>query len=96
MQVTEKGQVTIPKRLREAAGILPGSQVAFSLEGSKIIIRKVGTGTNERRSSLRAAAASVRKSLDEPFRQMGSEDIMAFLRPVDDDHAGGGCKLECA
>lgn len=86
VQVTEKGQVTIPKRLREAAGILPGSQVAFSLEGSKIIMRKIGTGTNDRRSSLRAAA-SVRKSLDEPFRQMGSEDIMAFLRPTDNDHA---------
>jgi len=84
MQVTEKGQVTIPKRLREAAGILPGSQVSFALEGGKIIIRKVGTGTDDRRKSLRAAAAKVRKSLDEPFRQMSSEDIMAFLRPDDD------------
>lgn len=86
MQVTEKGQVTIPKRLRDAAGILPGSQVSFALDGGKIIIRKVGTGTNDRRKSLRAAAAKVRSSLDEPFRQMASEDIMAFLRP-DDDHA---------
>jgi AbrB family looped-hinge helix DNA binding protein len=87
MQVTEKGQVTIPKRLREAAGILPGSQVAFTLEGGKIIIRKVGTGAADRRQSLRAAAAKVRKSLDAPFRQMDSEDIMAFLRPDDDGRA---------
>lgn len=87
MQVTEKGQVTIPKRLREAAGILPGSQVAFSLERGKIIIRKAGTGTDDRRKLLRAAAAKVRKSLDSPFRQMDSEDIMAFLRPADDDGA---------
>ena len=84
MQVTEKGQVTIPKRLREAAGILPGSQVSFSLEGGKIVIRKIGTGTDDRRKSLRAAAAKVRKSLDAPFRQMSSKDIMAFLRPNDD------------
>ncbi|CAM5490382.1 AbrB/MazE/SpoVT family DNA-binding domain-containing protein [Eoetvoesiella caeni] len=87
MQITEKGQVTIPKRLRDAAGILPGSYVSFALEGGKIIIRKAGTGTGDRRKLLRAAAAKVRKSLDEPFRQMDSEDIMAFLRPDDDGHA---------
>lgn len=87
MQITEKGQVTIPKRLRDAAGILPGSQVSFSLEGGKIIIRKAGMGTDDRRKSLRAAAARVRKSLDESFRQMDSEGIMAFLRPDDDGHA---------
>lgn len=50
MQVTDKGQVTIPKRLRDAA-------------------------------------AKVRKSLDEPFKQMNSDDIMAFLRPDGDDCA---------
>ncbi|MDS1138924.1 AbrB/MazE/SpoVT family DNA-binding domain-containing protein [Pusillimonas sp. SM2304] len=87
MQVTEKGQVTIPKRLRDAAGILPGSQVSFALEGGKIIIQKVSMGTDDRRKALRAAAKRVRTSLDKPFRQMDSEAIMAFLRPSDEDHA---------
>jgi AbrB family looped-hinge helix DNA binding protein len=87
MQVTEKGQVTIPKRLRDAAGILPGSQVDFVLEGSTIIVRKAGMGTADRRKALRAAAAKVRASLDKPFRQMDGEEIMAFLRPDEDDHA---------
>lgn len=87
MQVTEKGRVTIPKHLRDAAGILPGCQVDFALEGSTIIMRKTGTGTADRRKALRAAAARVRASLDKPFRQMGGEDIMAFLRPEEDDHA---------
>lgn len=87
MQVTEKGQVTIPKRLRDAAGILPGSQVSFALEGGKIIIEKAGTGTGDRRTALRAAAAKVRTSLEAPFRQMDSDAIMAFLRPADDDHS---------
>lgn len=87
MQVTEKGQVTIPKRLREAAGILPGSRVSFSLEGGKIVIERVGTGAGDRRDALRAAAARVRGSLDAPFRQMDSEAIMAFLRPDDDGRA---------
>ncbi|MFA7505418.1 MAG: AbrB/MazE/SpoVT family DNA-binding domain-containing protein [Burkholderiaceae bacterium] len=87
MQVTEKGQVTIPKRLRDAAGILPGSRVSFTLEGGKIIIRKAGTGTDDRRKALRVAADRVRKSLDAPFRQMDGEAIMAFLRPDDDSDA---------
>lgn len=70
-----------------AAGILPGSRVSFVLEGGKIIIQKAGTGTEDRRTELRAAAARVRTSLDQPFRKMDSDAIMAFLRPTDDDHA---------
>jgi antitoxin PrlF len=31
--VTSKGQVTIPKRVREALGITPGSKVEFDLAG---------------------------------------------------------------
>ena len=47
MQVTEKGQVTIPKPIRMAAGVAPGSEVAFSLEGGKIVITLVGTGVSK-------------------------------------------------
>jgi antitoxin PrlF len=81
MQVTEKGQVTIPKHIRVAAGVAPGSQVSFSLEGSRIVITPVGTGVKgDRRAKLRAAAARARASMKPEFRQMGADDIMAFLR----------------
>ncbi len=81
MHVTEKGQVTIPKHIRVAAGIAPGSEVSFSLEGSKIVITPVGTGVkDDRRAELRAAAARVRSSLSPDFRQLGADEIMAFLR----------------
>lgn len=33
VSVTSKGQVTIPKRVRRALGITPGSKVEFDLEG---------------------------------------------------------------
>ncbi|OGA17709.1 MAG: hypothetical protein A3I01_11760 [Betaproteobacteria bacterium RIFCSPLOWO2_02_FULL_65_24] len=33
MSVTSKGQVTIPKRVRQALGITPGSKVEFDVEG---------------------------------------------------------------
>ena len=54
MHVTEKGQVTIPKHIRVAAGIAPGSELSFSLEGSKIVITPVGTDVkDDRRAKLR-------------------------------------------
>lgn len=81
MLVTEKGQVTIPKHIRVAAGVVPGSEVSFSLEGSKIVITAVATSVrNDRRANLRAAAARVRSSLSPDFKQLGADDIMAFLR----------------
>ena len=81
MHVTEKGQVTIPKHIRVAAGVAPGSEVSFSLEGSKIVITPVGTGVkDDRRAKLRAAAARVRAGLSPDFKQLGADEIMAFLR----------------
>ena len=34
MSVTTKGQVTIPKKIRDALGITPGSKVEFDIAGS--------------------------------------------------------------
>ena len=81
MVVTEKGQVTIPKHLRTASGVLPGSEVAFSLEAGKIVISKISSGIRtDRRAELRAAAGKVKKSMSPQFRQMSADDILAFLR----------------
>jgi len=81
MLVSKRGQVTIPKHIRAAAGVLPGSEVSFSLEGSKIIITPVAAGvTNDRRAKLREAAARVRISLSPEFKQLGADEIMNFLR----------------
>jgi AbrB family looped-hinge helix DNA binding protein len=81
MLVTDKGQVTIPKHIRVAAGVAPGSEVTFSLEGSKIVITPVGTNVREdRRAALRAAAARVRSSLGAEFQQLGADEIMSFIR----------------
>ncbi len=84
MQVTEKGQVTIPKHIRLAAGVAPGSVVSFSLEGGKILITPMGTGVkDDRRAKLRAAAARVRGSLSPEFKQLSADEIMRFIRGAD-------------
>lgn len=49
MKVTSKGQVTIPREVREKLGIRPHSDVEFVIEGNLVYVRKtegpVGRGT---------------------------------------------------
>ncbi len=40
MRVTEKGQVTIPKNLRDALGIGAGTEVEFERSDDTIVLRK--------------------------------------------------------
>lgn len=42
MRLTSKGQVTIPKELRDELGIGAGSEVAFECANDTIVIRKAG------------------------------------------------------
>lgn len=41
MGVTEKGQVTIPQGIREALGIVPSSEMEFTVSGDHAILRQV-------------------------------------------------------
>ena len=40
MKVTEKGQVTIPKDIRDALGIGAGTEVEFERRKDTIVVRK--------------------------------------------------------
>ncbi len=54
MKVTEKGQVTIPKDLRDALGIGPGSEVHFERSDDTIVIRRIqGPSSRGRRLAER-------------------------------------------
>lgn len=44
MKVTEKGQVTIPKALRDALGIGAGTEVEFERSDDAIVVRKAAEG----------------------------------------------------
>ena len=43
VSVTSKGQVTIPKRVRQALGITPGTKVEFDVDGAgaRLVVVKV-------------------------------------------------------
>ena len=38
--VTSKGQITIPKQVRDALGLMPGSQVEFTVEPEGVMLRR--------------------------------------------------------
>ena len=40
-RIGAKGQVVIPKELRERAGLLPGADVEFELDGKRVSIRAI-------------------------------------------------------
>jgi AbrB family looped-hinge helix DNA binding protein len=41
MRITSKGQVTVPKHIRERLGIAPGDDIGFREEGQAVIVEKV-------------------------------------------------------
>jgi AbrB family looped-hinge helix DNA binding protein len=73
MRVTEKGQVTIPKELRDALGIGAGSEVDFERSEDAIVIRKAKEGP----SRGRRLAERLRNRGDV---DMTTDEIMALTR----------------
>ncbi len=66
MRVTVKGQVTIPRDIREQLGITPHSDVEFVVEGKRVYLRKreVAPPGNHVLAIL-AGSANARLSTDE-------------------------------
>lgn len=71
--LTVKGQVTIPKQLRDALGLTPGSQVQFALgKEGEVVLRKAGRAALRRdRFEAARGKAQVKWKTDE---------LMALLR----------------
>lgn len=46
-RITSKGQMTIPKKVRDAAHLTAGDVVAFVVENDQVSIRKVVPGGDE-------------------------------------------------
>ncbi len=45
MRISAKGQVTIPQFVRESAGLMPGTDVAFEIEAGVVRLVKVAKGS---------------------------------------------------
>jgi antitoxin PrlF len=71
-KVTSKGQVTIPKPIRELLGIGPGSEVDFrrATDGSIVLERADGSRPKSRFAELRGVAGP----------GLSTDEIMALTR----------------
>jgi AbrB family looped-hinge helix DNA binding protein len=72
MRVTEKGQVTIPKNLRDEMGIDAGTEVRFERQADAILVRKVEHPTRGRQIVERLRGRG--------DTRMTTDEIMALTR----------------
>ena len=75
MRITSKGQVTIPVELREKAGLLPGAEVDFELDGEGVRIVKAAASRTETRGQR-----IVRRMWRRAPGRMSTDEIMALMR----------------
>jgi antitoxin PrlF len=76
-KVTSKGQVTIPKDIRDEFGFLPGTDVEFLRDGSGIrVVRRAGSRSRgeEVVAHLREAGKNYTMTTEEVMRLTRGED----------------------
>lgn len=72
--ITIKGQVTIPKPIRDALALVPGSRVQFDLdEQGRVVLQRADAPRQRRHDRFEAA----RGKADIRWR---TDDLMALLR----------------
>jgi AbrB family looped-hinge helix DNA binding protein len=78
MRITSKGQVTIPVEIREKAGLLPGTEVDFELDGEGVRIVRAAAPRRETRGQ-----EIVRRLRGSATVKMSTDEIMALTRGED-------------
>ena len=67
--VAERGQITLPKAVRDALGLTKGTKLKVELEGGRIVLRKdVGEAINRLRGRFKLAEGF--ESTDEAMRAL--------------------------
>ncbi len=72
-RLSDRGQLTIPKALRDRLGMKPGTELEFEADGGRIIISKAS-----QKASLRSVVGVLRdgRQSDEVIRELrGDVDI---------------------
>lgn len=80
MKVTSKGQVTIPKTIRDEFGLLPGTEVEFVKEGGEVRVRKV---TGHARGRGRQVVEHMQRAGAGGKYRLTTEEVMRLTRGED-------------
>lgn len=88
-RLTVKGQVTIPKNVRDRLGLKPGDPVAFVTEGDHIAVRKGEADAKAEQEWNDDFDARLKRAqaLAIPLTDMTTDEYMAMIRepvPVPD------------
>ncbi|TDH35106.1 AbrB/MazE/SpoVT family DNA-binding domain-containing protein [Pseudohoeflea suaedae] len=84
MRVTSKGQVTIPRDLRELAGIEPNSEVVFTLEDGRIVLEpKARAFKSAERARLDRFVETLDRLEGTGDATLDAEAVMAMTRDRD-------------
>ncbi|MDH3209186.1 MAG: AbrB/MazE/SpoVT family DNA-binding domain-containing protein [Burkholderiaceae bacterium] len=78
--LTSKGQVTIPKHIRDALQLLPGSSVEFSLNSSGEVVLQPAQARKGKRHAQTDRFDAVRGRADVKWR---TDELMKLLRAED-------------
>jgi len=79
MRITSKGQVTIPQAIREQVGLLPHTEVEFSVDRGRAVLRpKKGAAT--RATTLVAHLKTHGRKM-----RLSSRDLLKLLRDEPDE-----------
>lgn len=73
MRITTKGQVTIPLEVRERLGLLPYTEVEFTIRGNSAVITKAGGRT-------RRGGGLVQHMRGRGTVEMTTDEILALTR----------------
>jgi antitoxin PrlF len=92
MRVTDKGQVTIPKHIREQAGLRAGTEVAFRFEDGVVIMEQVRKNPDDaeaRRRRFEDALEHLNRLRGIANSGLSPDEIMEMTRgPYDDVDPG--------
>lgn len=82
--VAERGQITLPKAVRDALGLTKGTKLTVELDGGRIVLRKdVGEALSRLRGRFKLAEGF--KSTDEALRAVrGRAPGDPYLPPEDE------------
>lgn len=81
MRVTSKGQVTIPRDLRELVGIEPNSDVIFGVEGGVLtIVPKNGGRESADRARLKHFISTLERLEGTGDQEIDADELMRITR----------------
>ena len=84
VKVSPKGQITLPKELRQSLGIEPGSRVLITRRDDELILRPVTETLFDLLGSVRVDGPQDFALIREEIRQYVAEKVMESLQEQND------------